>query len=72
MKKGAILKKIEVLENKIIDSVQELQDFLDQIEDQDISYMGNTLCEKLIDEIYENDTMTLNEIKNFIQYEYEQ
>jgi hypothetical protein len=72
MKKNAILKKIDFYENKIMDNIHELQDFLDHIEDEDISSMGDLLCEQIIDNFHNNDTMTLNEIKNFIQNEYEQ
>jgi hypothetical protein len=71
MKKNAILKKIDYYENKIMDDIHELQDFLDHIEDADISSMGNEFCEMLIDNFHENGTMTLNEIRNFVQYEYE-
>lgn len=72
MKKNAILKKIDLYENKIIDTIHELQDFLDQTEDPDISSMGGEFCQCLIDNLYDNDVITIDNIKEFIQNEYEQ
>ncbi len=71
MKKNKILDNINKLENKIIDSVHALQDFLDSTEDPEISSMGAELCDALIDFMYENDTVNINEIKSFIENELE-
>ena len=72
MKKNAILKKIDYYENRIIDVVEELRDFLDQLEDDDLSNMGAEFHQMLIDSLYENDIITINQIKEFVQNEYEQ
>lgn len=72
MKKNAILKKIDIYENKIIDTIHEFRDFLDQIEDPDISSMGEDFCQFMVDNLYENDIVTVNDIKEFVQHEYEQ
>jgi flagellin-specific chaperone FliS len=72
MKKNALLKKIDNYENKIIDVIHELQDFLDHVEDPDISSMGNELCQLLIDTMYDNDIVSINNIKEFVQHDYDQ
>jgi flagellin-specific chaperone FliS len=72
MKKNAILKKIDIYENKIIDIIHEFRDFLDTVEDPDISSMGEDFYQFMVDNLYENDIVTINDIKEFVQNEYEQ
>ena len=71
MKKNTILKKIEFYEDKITNVIHELQDFLDSTEDPELSSMGNDLCDSLLDFIHENDICSLNDIRNFIEEEFE-
>ena len=62
-----IFKKLREKEEKLLDAVYEIQEFLDSTEDGDLSSMGSEFCENLIDFIHDNDTMSLNDIKNFIE-----
>jgi len=72
MKKNAILKKVDFHENQIIDAIEGFRDFLDQLEDGDLTNMGAEFHDMLVDSLYENDIITINHIKDFIQNEYEQ
>ena len=72
MKKTNILKKLEHHEEKIIKSINDLQDFLDSIDDSEISEMANDLCEHFLDILHENDICSLNDIRNFIENDYEE
>lgn len=71
MKKNKILDNINKLENKIIDAIHDLQDFLDSTEDPEISSMGAELCDAAIDFMYENDIVSINDIKSFIENDLE-
>lgn len=71
MKTNTILKKIELHEEKIIKSINDFQDFLDSIDDVEISEMASDFCENLIDFVHENDTCNINDIRNFIENDYD-
>jgi hypothetical protein len=71
MKKNTIFKKLEFHEEKIIKSINELQDFLDSIDDSEISEMANDLCENMLDFFHENDTYSINDIRNFVENDYD-
>jgi hypothetical protein len=66
---GKLLKKLKVQEEKLLDAIYEFQEFLDSTEDGELSSMGSEFCELLVDFVHENDTMTLNDIKKFIEEE---
>lgn len=71
MKKNTILKKLENHEEKIIKSINDFQDFLDSIDDTEISVMAEDFCAGVLDYIQENDTCSLINIREFIENEYE-
>jgi hypothetical protein len=62
-----ILKKLKEKEEKLIDCIYEIQEFLDSTEDEDLSSMGDAFCEIMVDLLHSNDTMSLNDIKEFIE-----
>jgi hypothetical protein len=66
-----ILKKLRDKEEKLIDCIYEIQELLDSVEDEELSSMGAEFCEILIDIIHENDTVSLNDIKEFIENQME-
>lgn len=71
MKKNTILKKLEAHEEKIIKSINDFQDFLDSIDDPEISVMAEDFCVGALDFIQENDICSLVNIREFIENEYE-
>lgn len=66
-----LLKKLRDKEEKLLDCIYEIQELLDSTEDEELSSMGVEFCDSLVDFINENDTMSLNDIKNFIEHEME-
>lgn len=62
-----LLKKLREKEEKLLDCVYEIQELLDSTEDEELSSMGAEFCEVIVDFIHDNDTMSLNEIRNFIE-----
>lgn len=64
-----LLKKLKIQEEKLMDAIYEFQEFLDATEDGELSSMGSEFTELLVDFIHENDTITLNDIKKFIEEE---
>lgn len=64
-----LLKKLREKEEKLLDCVYEIQELLDATEDEELSSMGADFCEAMVDFIHENDTMSMNEIRNFIEEE---
>lgn len=70
--RGKLLKAIQQKEDKIIDAIQELQDFLDSTEDSDLSSMGAEFNEVCLDFLHENDLISLNDIKRFIEEDFEE
>lgn len=64
-----LLKKLREKEEKLLDCVYEIQELLDATEDEELSSMGADFCEVMVDFIHENDTVSLNDIRNFIEEE---
>jgi hypothetical protein len=64
-----LMKKLRDREEKLLDCVYEIQELLDSTEDEELSSMGAEFCEILVDFIHDNDTMSLNAIRNFIEEE---
>jgi len=62
-----LLKKLKDKEEKLIDCIYEIQQLLDDTEDPELSSMGVEFSERLLDFLEDTDTMTLNEIRNFIE-----
>lgn len=71
MKKIKLLKGLLQKEEKILDAFEDLQNFLDSTEDEELSSMGNELHELLIDFLQTNDTLNIYDIRNFVEEEYE-
>jgi len=71
MKKIKLLKGLLQKEEKILDAFEDLQNFLDSTEDEELSSMGNELHELLIDFFQTNDTLNIYDIRNFVEVEYE-
>jgi len=57
------------LEEKLIDTVYEIQELLDSTEDSELSSMGDQFSELMLDFIQSNDTISLNDIRTFIEEE---
>jgi hypothetical protein len=62
-----LFKKLRDKEEKLLDCVYEIQELLDSTEDEELSSMGAEFCEIMIDFIHSNDTISLNDIKEFIE-----
>jgi len=71
MKKNTILKKLDNYEERMVKIIDEIQDFLDSIEDSDVSIMAEDFCQGLLDYVQENDICNLNDIREFIENDYE-
>jgi hypothetical protein len=62
-----LFKKLRDKEEKLLDLIYEIQELLDSTEDEELSSMGAEFSEILIDFIQDNDTVSLNDIKRFIE-----
>lgn len=62
-----LMKKLREKEERLLDCVYEIQELLDSTEDAELSSMGADFCEVVVDFIHDNDTMSLNEIRTFIE-----
>ena len=54
-------------EEKLLDAIYDIQDFLDSTEDEELSSMGVEFCDLMVDFINENDTCTIDAIRDFIE-----
>lgn len=66
-----LYKKVREKEERLLDAIYDLQELLDSTEDGDLSSMGAEFCEALVDFVHENDTISLNDIKQFIENDME-
>jgi hypothetical protein len=64
-----LFKKLREKEERLLDIVYEIQELLDTTEDEELSSMGAEFCEIMIDFIQDNDTVSINDIKRFIEEE---
>jgi len=62
-----LMKKLRDKEEKLLDCIYEIQELLDSTEDEELSSMGAEFCEIMVDFVHDNDTMSLNAIRNFIE-----
>lgn len=69
--KAKLLKQFTQKEEVLLSAIESFQDFLDSTEDPDLSSMGSDLCEATLDFWHTNDTINLNEIREFIETEFE-
>lgn len=66
-----LLKKLKDKEEKLMDCIYEIQELLDSLEDSELSSMADLFVETSLDFLNDNDTITLNEIKRYIDEEME-
>lgn len=69
--KTKLYKGFKSKEDAIIKAIEDFQEYLDLTEDPDLSSMGSIFSENVLDFLYENDTMSFNDIRNFIEEEFE-
>lgn len=62
-----ILKKLKEKEERLLDSIYEIQELLDSTEDPELSSMGDEFSEIMLDFIQTNDSINLNDIREFIE-----
>ena len=62
-----LFKKLREKEEKLLDIIYEIQELLDSTEDEELSSMGAEFCEIMVDFVHSNDTVSLNDIKEFIE-----
>lgn len=66
-----LLKKLKDKEEKLMDCIYEIQELLDATEDSELSSMADLFVENTLDFLTDNDTMTLNEIRRYIDEDME-
>jgi hypothetical protein len=64
-----ILKKLVEKEEALMDCAYSIRDYLDSTEDEELSYMGSQFCEALLEFIEYNNTMSINDIKDYLNEE---
>ena len=62
-----LLKKLKDKEEKLMDAIYELKELLDTTEDEELCAMADDFEETLLDFIYSNDKLNLNDIRTFIE-----
>lgn len=71
MKKSKIYKTLQLKEDKIMNSIEELKDFISLLEDEEISFIFEELYDSLIDNLLDNDNHSLNKIRESVEENYE-
>jgi len=71
MNKGTLLRKVNEKIDKITNVVYELRDLLDDMEDSQLSEIGNDFADALIEFISTNDIATSSDIINYIEEYFE-
>lgn len=66
-----LLKKLKDKEEKLMDCIYEIQELLDSVEDSELSSMADLFVETSLDFLNDNDTITLNEIRRYIDEDME-
>lgn len=64
-----LLKKLKEREEKLLDAIEGLKCFLEDTEDEQLASMGEEFSELLLDFIYDNDSISLNDIRTVIEEE---
>lgn len=67
MNKGTLLRKVNEKLDKITNTVYELRDLLDEMEDGELSEIGNEFADTIIDFIASNDVVTSGDLINYIE-----
>jgi hypothetical protein len=68
--KNKILKKLKEREEAILIAIDAMQDYLDYTEDPELSEMGVSLSDALLDILHDDDKCGLDAIRKFIEEEY--
>lgn len=69
--RSKLLKQFAAKEDALLTAIEDFRDFLDSTEDGDLSSMGSDLCDATVDFWHTNDMVNLNEIREFIENEFE-
>lgn len=64
-----LMKKLRDKEEKLLDAIEDLKTFLEDTEDEQLASMGEEFSEVLLDFLYENDSISLNDIRTVIEEE---
>lgn len=65
-----LMKKLRDKEEKLLDAIEDLKAFLEDTEDEELASMGEEFSEYIIDILYENDNISLNDIKSRLEEEF--
>lgn len=71
MNKGTLLRKVNEKLDKITNVVYELRDLLDEMEDSQLSDIGNDFSNAIVEFIATNDTATSSDILEYIEEYFE-
>lgn len=71
MNKGTILRKVNEKLDKITNAAYELRDLLDEIEDSELSEIGNEFADSLTEFISSNSDITSGDILDCIEEYFE-
>lgn len=71
MNKGTLLRKVNEKLDKLTNVVYELRDLLDEIEDEQLSEIGNDFANGVVDYISSNDVATSSDILEYIEEYFE-
>jgi predicted transcriptional regulator len=64
-----LLKKLREKEEKLMDAIYDIQELLDSEEDPELSSMCDNFTEIVLDFLSNNDEITLDAIKHYIEEE---
>lgn len=65
-----LMKKIREKEEALLDAIEDLKILLEDTEDAELSSMGVEFSEFMVDNLYENDYISLNDIKEKLEEEF--
>lgn len=71
MNKGTLLRKVNEKIDKITNVVYELRDLLDEMEDSELSAIGNEFADALVEFIASNDDVTSSDLIEYIEEYFE-
>jgi hypothetical protein len=71
MNKGTLLRKVNEKIDKITNVAYELRDLLDEVEDGQLSEIGNDFVDSLVEFISSNDIATSGDILDYIEEYFE-
>lgn len=71
MNKGTLLRKVNEKLDKITNAAYELRDLLDEVEDSELSEIGNEFADALVEFISSNDDVTSGDILEYIDEYFE-